>query len=259
MHSEFYYGIPQTQWDELLFQAEDLLRDERLGQHLVGAYPAGDRIYGIDRPPGIMCLYVDSVESLLNPTLATTKSAGPYETNTGPIWMVNLFSWIKWITTATSCTAWTANLLHLIPSGDLLHEDESISDIISLANQYIVKVGPAPYERLEPGPIPLSHYLPMRTILIAMKTGKFYPCINPEWGTVFRLNELNPPTYISAMDQAIRLYIIGQSDEEPTDILQSASHWINQQLKELESGWASARELKVQLGEATASLYRNLI
>jgi hypothetical protein len=52
--NDFYYGLPQEIWDALVLEAEDLLSEEQIGNHIVGLYPAGPRIFGIESAsPGL--------------------------------------------------------------------------------------------------------------------------------------------------------------------------------------------------------------
>lgn len=134
--SEFYYGKPQSYWDDLLFQAEDLLREKELGVHLVGAYPIKPGDWGENDPsvPGITCLYIDSVESLINPYYSDRT----WHLTVGPVRLIDLFMW-------------AAALMHRtaqgpdksILSGDILHEDDGIAEVMEAAQVFISSGGPA--------------------------------------------------------------------------------------------------------------------
>jgi hypothetical protein len=124
--SEFYYGKPQSYWDDLLFQAEDLLREEELGVHLVGAYPIKPGDWGENDPsvPGITCLYIDSVESLINPC----HSNKAYPFTCGPVRLIELYKWAVALIDNTAGDQ-DKNIL----SGDILHEDDGIAEIMEAA------------------------------------------------------------------------------------------------------------------------------
>ena len=188
MNQEFYYGWPQELWDSLCDKAEDLLHEERLGTYIVGIYPAGERIYGLESyPPGLMCLYVDSVEALIDPFSEYKYKTG-FNTflvghNCSPIIMVDLFKWVKWM--FKLLPDWRTNqFLHAIPFGQhVIREDSGISDIMEACHQGMKEIkfacGWQPQKES-------SHleFLFHRTMRILYHTNKFLPNINPEWDKV---------------------------------------------------------------------------
>lgn len=181
--SEYYYGLPQEVWDSLCMEAEDLLYSEGLGNHLVGLYPAGNRIYGIESsPPGLLCLYVDSVESILDPYY----SPQIYEYSIGnmmsPIIMVELRHWVQML--------FRLGPNALIPCfhKDMVHQDNSIVPILEAARDALIASGyPDQLGRKDTG-----SWFWARAKLILIHTGKFLPCVNPEWGTKIELGSIIP-------------------------------------------------------------------
>jgi len=179
--NEYYYGLPQRIWDDLCFEAEDLLYNEKLGNHLVGLYPAGTRIYGIDSsPPGLLGLYVDSIESILDPFY----EAKIYEYNVGhamsPIVMIELQHWIRMIHKIGP------NALIPCFHKDVIHQDESISSLIEAARKSLIAFGyPEQTGRKDTG-----NWLFARAKYILLKTGRFCPLVNPDWGEVISLNSI---------------------------------------------------------------------
>jgi hypothetical protein len=134
MKSKLYHGIPEDTWDSLLFKAEDLLRDNKLGNHIVGIYPIGSiKHKGIDpdRAPGIFCLYIDSVEFLLDPT---TEKHGldTFQTPHGYILMMELYEWVENMFSCKSYTRLFDMPIPLMPFQlDVIHEDESIGPVMA--------------------------------------------------------------------------------------------------------------------------------
>jgi hypothetical protein len=131
--SKFYNGIPEETWNDLLFNAEDLLRDEDLGTHIVGVYPIGSA--ELERPsqPGIMCLYIDSVDSLLDPSSFPRNSTIKHDT-TGSIYMWDLYYWTRIIIIHSPHVF---DPIIKAPFNDIIHEDESISSIIYTAREFL--------------------------------------------------------------------------------------------------------------------------
>ena len=198
MNQKFYYGQPQVLWDMLCAEAEDLLQEEQLGTHLVAVYPAGNRIYGLEScPPGLFCLYVDSVEALINPLSDYHKQSGfkvfSVGNNYSPIIMADIFKWTQWI--VSRCNDWRARaFLHAIPFGQhVIHEDESISNILEACYQAMKDVNFTTWgidnnsytSYIEP-----HAYLHDRTMAILYNKGKFFPNINPDWDKVINSHNL---------------------------------------------------------------------
>jgi len=269
--SEFYYGLPQDQWDTLLTKAEDLLRDENLGSHLVGLYPAGNRIYGIEsEPPGILCLYVDSVESLLDPS--TFKYPGYHVFYHGsdhaPILMVDLFHWARTIIhQLSSCPA--EYFIDIIPtSHDVIYEDESIIEILQAIRELII----ARKSSILQLPIPIKdmfetaqrdiRLLYRRARLILLSTNSFYPCVNPAWGKVYNINSLPIPVPkdLCDIDNSFRNYILGRSVRPSSDDVLSLNKWYMSQIRNFqESVIDDTSALSLKAGQTVASLYRCLL
>jgi hypothetical protein len=187
MREKLYYGQPQFLWDDLCARAEELLHEYQLGTHLVAAYPAGNRIYGLESyPPGIFCLYVDSVEALINPLSNYHQQLGfkTFHVGTGhsPIIMADIFKWVQWLHTREHDKR-AKELLHIIPFGQhVIHEDPSISEIIKACYQGMKEVNFQIYNKENMSP--KDTFLYHRAMNILQYTGKFFPNINPEWDQV---------------------------------------------------------------------------
>ena len=100
LNTEYYCGLPYELWEAIASEAEDLLVEENLGNHLLGVYPAGDRIYGIESSSqGLLCLYIDTIESILDPRLTQDFKLHKYTigNQNSPVYFVELHDWIRWI------------------------------------------------------------------------------------------------------------------------------------------------------------------
>lgn len=175
---EFYFGLPQDQWDNLIFKAEDLLRDEELGVHLVGIYPAGGRTFGIEsESESIMCIYIDSVESIINP-YPMKKQFVWRGLNMSSILMIELREWARQI--ISNDLDLTYRMMHAVPFGrHVFHQENIIDPILDIAHD-IEKL--RKFHR---------HYrygrfnnYELRALAILSKDLEFSPCTNIEWDTV---------------------------------------------------------------------------
>lgn len=145
--TEHYCGLPQELWDSLAAEAEDLLVEEELGNHILGVYPAGYRIYGIESSSqGLLCLYMDTVESLLDPIYNANKFKRMHIGNQlSPVWFIELHSWVKWILFLygdVTSNKWQCDrvkdYLHLLPAfGDIVYQDTAIDKLMALIQDYI--------------------------------------------------------------------------------------------------------------------------
>jgi hypothetical protein len=205
MDSEYYCGLPQNQWDILAEQAEEILRDQEYGQHILGLYPAGPRIYGIESSsPSLLCLYVDAVDSLIDPSKAYRRqliqeSVG---NSNSKIYFIELYEWGKWLFD-TLTTSGSQVLLPLLPTmQDIFYEDESISNITSIAKETVFSA-PTPWPST--GLYREFPALQMRTLTILKFRQTFNPCVNKELGVVIGLDELglDMPDFILDLDKKI--------------------------------------------------------
>jgi len=202
---ELYYGLPQELWDGLCEKAEDILQEECLGNHLVGIYPAGNRIYGIDSaPPGLMCLYVDSVEPIIDPLSDYHNKDGfkVYHVNhdNSPIIMVDLYKWVRWLCSniyRNSEEYWKFYaMLNVIPFSSCIHEEESVGNILGACYKAMEETGflhiqqntltvrnEGSYQFSEQlySNITPPRFLYNRTLGFLQSTLTFIPNINEDW------------------------------------------------------------------------------
>lgn len=258
--SEFYYGLPQDQWDILLAEAEDLLRDENIGSHLVGLYPAGNRIYGIEsESPGILCLYVDAVESLINPTYKSGNPTGfktiYYGPSRSPIIFANLFNWVQLVLTGR-CSWVNKEWSHAIPfTGDLIYQDNCLDDLLDLIRQHM-------FNQKFFMPIACGQQTPiMQTLFhradaVLAVTGKFYPCINPDWDKVCSLETIGAPAKIIEIDRNLRNFMLGRpSLVDPEDTAQLLS-WLQNRAIQERNNISINKNLIADIGCKVSELYR---
>ena len=195
--SEFYYGLPQPVWDNLCSEAEDLLYENKIGQHILGLYPAGDRIFGKESSsPGLFVLYMDSVDSLIDPFHLYKNKASVQRFLVGnsmsPIYFVDAFMWVHYnyfMATEAEASIWCHfryNFTHMIPFGKhMIYEDPSFSAIVGSTAEFSIKGSYYPeYNLYSP---PHDRLLFNRTEAIIAEKQVFSPCTNPDWDEVITL------------------------------------------------------------------------
>lgn len=207
MNSEYYCGLPQNQWDILAEQAEELLRDQEYGQHILGLYPAGPRIYGIESSsPSLLCLYVDAVDNLINPASNKVPFYRIETVGTGDsqIIFTELYSWGKWIKDSLQGFSVDTSLSILPAVQDVFYEDESISSVVSIARDLI-------HDCSNLVDIIKYRSLQLRALTIYKHKKGFYPCINKDLGVVIGLDELGiniPDSILEIESEIINQYLI---------------------------------------------------
>lgn len=208
LSTEYYCGLPQELWNSIASEAEDLLVEEGIGNHLLGVYPAGNRIYGIESSSqGLICLYMDTVESILDPTYDPNKFKLLHLGNQlSPVWFVELHSWIRWILKLyENCCSQTwqdekvKHWLHLIPCfGDALYQDTSIDKLISIIADYLIASREGlcrdpwhlcPYLKRPSVKEELEYVLYYRQHIIWRTYKVFEPNMNSDWNEVFDVEQ----------------------------------------------------------------------
>jgi hypothetical protein len=228
MNSEYYCGLPQNQWDILAEQAEEILRDQEYGQHILGLYPAGPRIYGIESSsPSLLCLYVDTVDSLIDPSKSSRRLIKESVGNSdSKIYFSELYDWAKWLFHSITTSSSEALLAMLPIVQDIFYEDESISTIISVAKEMILSSG-TPYP--DTGVYRDHPALQMRALTIFKLRKTFNPCINKDLGVVIGLDELGVymPDFILDYDKRIIDAYLCQSSRSTREIEDLEEQYIN--------------------------------
>ena len=127
-----YYGLPSKVWEDLCIQAEDMLYEKNIGQHIVGIYPFS---FLIENPKkheefkGLYILYIDSIENIINPFSKPNDKTHNYKENDLIISFTDLHFWSSRIGREfPDCNIPLEN--------DIIYQDDSIDSIISAAIEY---------------------------------------------------------------------------------------------------------------------------
>jgi hypothetical protein len=251
---EYYYGLPQEVWDSLCIEAESLLYDEKLGNHLVGIYPAGERIYGIDSaPPGLLCLYVDSVESILDPFYQPRIHQYSVGNMMSPIVMIDLYYWVQRITKSGAEGA-----IPCFHKG-MIHQDSSIDAVLEAARKCLAFF--AYGQNWSP-----TSYTPWdtRAYLTILLTEEFYPCINPNWDSTIEFGSFLPEgNPLILEDREILKKKLANERIEPPELLEY-SQLLYEEIRRLTPSsllapTAQCISAKKKLAEETINFYRFML
>lgn len=188
-----YLGLPQYIWDDLCQKAEDISFEEFPGTFVVGIFPCGGRLYGLETEPAeILYLYVDTPDELLNP-FHKSKCRQQFNISStgGNVYFYNLFSWIKDCVNETyykhgRFDITTPLFYDLIPCfSNPLYLEDGIEPIIDELTNYLLNSKSKEVELLN-----CKDILSYRTLAIWKIFKKFQPCIRNEWGKVFPIEKL---------------------------------------------------------------------
>ena len=189
--SEFYYGLPQPVWDNLCSEAEDLLYENKIGQHILGLYPAGDRIFGEESSsPGLLVLYMDSVDSLIDPFNLPQNKLHKQSFYVGngmsTITYVDAFMWVHWhylMANDRHASMWCPlrnDFSHMIPFGKhMIYEDPSFSAIVNSVADFSIKGSYYPIRHR--GGTLTNIFRKNRAEAIIAQEKIFSPCMNLDW------------------------------------------------------------------------------
>ena len=264
--SEYYYGLPQEIWDRLVLETEDLLSEEQIGNHIVGLYPAGPRIYGIESAsPGLLCLYIDAAEAILDPFIPIHDTVSKHikgwncksykiGENLNEIYFIELHDWIEHFIKLYLGLDDVMNkdLFSLIPlCSDVIYQSESINKIISLCTKIIKNFSP----NLRQEYICCCHIndktkdiLLLRTLHIWEKEKIFCPNINKAWGQVFNIE---PPLSMIGDDKNfIKDVLNGNRTSYPNYL-----HFLAYELNTRQALVSDFQELR----QETISFYKGLL
>lgn len=208
-----YLGISNKEWVFIAEEAESILIDKEIGQHIIGIYPSGNRIFGdINAAPEIICVYLDTPHRLLDP-FASNVIEGYHVTQNGhKILFCELFSWVKFlgIVTTNSNNDMIRNFVHLIPIMlEAQYEDDQLSIIASSAGDYLEKCGwdipqiQASKEINEESDIEniIKDACYLRTRYILKTQNIFAPCMNADWDTVEKLTGVKDQRILETDEQ----------------------------------------------------------
>lgn len=270
MKDKYYSGLPQILWDNIMCKAEDLLVDECLGNHIVGMYPAGERIYGIESSSeSIICLYIDTAESILDPASINYTQFNDFsiENSNSRIIMIELHNWIRKILKIYSYESYEEydqdTFFDLIPCYfDILFQDECIERLISLLQELLLSRKDVIYRGsflknyIEQ---PLVEALYHRTIYIWRKYSKFIPNINKEYGEVFSIkNDFND----LFNDYENRIISCAQTNKQICpEIIKSYDQMLIKKIDELpfERNFKNHERLNSEIRKETIDLYKKIL
>lgn len=126
MLSKFYQEKQDKKWSNLLLTAESLLAEHKIGVYLVGVYPIWVTMTDSNN---ILCLYIDTIESLINPSL-TQKQKIIQDENGNRFVFISLVEWTRKIIDGKKHGSTGAAF------GEIIYQDNCIADIIFLAREY---------------------------------------------------------------------------------------------------------------------------
>ena len=194
-----YLGADQAEWNVLMDEAEDLMNELEKGQHIIGVFPCGDRVYGFENARlGITALTIDSPHKLLDPGISHFCSRSQYSIGrNGYVTYLDLFDW------AVQLLGQGASENHYL-FGDNLYEDISISTILDLAREFssLNREYFIPYFQRSSGTVHLlRHHLSFYAYDI------YIPNLNKNWGEVGEnlpwLSKEDCPPSIKEIDQEL--------------------------------------------------------
>jgi hypothetical protein len=246
-----YLGIPQEEWDSLAAQAEDTMLTKGLGQHILGTYPAGPRIYGkAEAEPKLLVITVDAPSQYLNPLITPRELI----IDGSSLWFTDLYSWISSLKIGKPIPL----LTHIIPLlGPAHYEDSQLTEIHYLAESYLRARN---WDNRKYAPTVTWHdalYLRARWILAT--TGRLAPCLNKQWDTVESVPQL--PKRHKKADSWLTQYV---TEDLAPDRRQEASllrycDWLAESLSTAKYLWKEAEKEEEKLGEAVKRFYTRLM
>jgi len=199
--SQYFHGIPQLYWDLLCQEAEDLFYDEEIGEIILGIYPVGDRVFGLETGnEELMVLYTDSPNKLLGP-LCHFQSKDHVVYKVGDlnktVVFVNIFNFVSRLIQGKETRREIFGLLYKMPSLSVLYEEESVSDIMHALNEYLNFIMKTKYftntynNCIDIYDLSVKHkFLNMRARALFRVNGVFCPNINPDFGHVEKFDEI---------------------------------------------------------------------
>ena len=276
LQSELYCGLPNEIWNNLVCETEDILREEEIGNHIVGIYPSGSRIFGIEAdPPELLCLYIDSPENIIDPSVSYDPDTmdGVHTVTTDidcrKITYIDLYAWAKWLLNRESCSEhYKLIQMHdIIPCHqDIAYQDPVVDDLLLLAKKYISKtINVARFPSDGGKNLMLKHSLYVRTLYLLEKEGRFCPNTNEDWGKVNSLLFEVLPEGTEEIDRQI--IDLAVNNRSLKNIKKSIFHSYSTELM-YEMGCFNGRykdqhpkveELRKEIGKEVAKIYKFLL
>lgn len=244
-----YLGIPQEEWDSLAAQAEDIMLEKGYGQHILGTYPAGPRIFGsANAEPQLYVITVDDPLRRFDPFVIAQQH---FEED--PFLFIDLHTWARNLEAGVyELGGVSCGLPHIIPTlGPAHYEDPQLTEIMYLAEAYLRARG---WDDVLELPCGLRQATFLRTRYILAITGRFAPCLNREWDTVESISD-----YSEHDKLLIKHIAAGQSlDGKQKDDILDYCHALYEELLK-HSKWEDAKKEEKLLGEAVKRFYTQLM
>lgn len=248
-----YYGLPQSVWSGLCDRAEEIFYEEAIGQVILGIYPSGNRIFGIEaEAPHLLCLYLDSEEDILNPLKKNLVRSLPTGDSSSYIHFEDLWHWISRFNQKS------IDIDCLIPCyHDAVYEEGLIEEVLAATRSYLESL--RSYSSYTS-----PHVLGNRTLFLFQREGVFVPNINPDWDKTLIL-EIDEE--IEKMDLQIREHFLGEITI-PEDFLTVLSDIYNDTLSEIYKKTSApfyrsnADQISQRfgaLGKTVSSFYRSIL
>lgn len=173
-----YLGIPLDYWQSLCDEAEGLMIEENIGQYILGIYPSGNRLFGLEHAPAeLFCLYIDSTDKILDP-FAETKSKRVIDSRNASCTFVFREFW-EWISEIKHNIQFSHYIVGFSKS---FYQEESVDPIILSIQNFLLN-NKIQYRS--------CNIWEERAVFIFNKTEIFSPNINPKFGNVINTAELH--------------------------------------------------------------------
>jgi hypothetical protein len=189
---EFYYGVPESHWTSLIENAENIFVEEEIGDYIIGVYPTGQRMLGLEtESPSILCLFLD-IESLFNPFKTKQFYRKFNLENFITIEFLDFYTWIKLILNKENILDLKFQnikpITMIAPFIDSFFQEEGIAkiieklqDLISIRKRSLVHL----YHLNE---LSITNILETRMLCSFLYSNVFYSCINPNWTKVYNFD-----------------------------------------------------------------------
>jgi hypothetical protein len=197
-----YLGLSIDEWSVLADSAEESFTEKNIGQYVLGLYPIGDRLFGLQVKPRILCLYLDDPVKRLDPLKIQSDYSVYFQTQNEQFVFLSFFEWLRTTVLDPASFFPPGNTIDMLApyEGEAIYENDAISEIIAFARTYLIAKKYNLHAIDDQNEIILnSQYeitrtcLGCRCLLLLLMTEEFLPGINYDWGEVYLLEEERGP------------------------------------------------------------------
>jgi hypothetical protein len=246
-----YYGLPQIIWSDLCNRLEEIFYDEEIGQMILGVYPSGPRIFGLEQEdPSLYCLYLEPTEDIFNPLKPKAPRRRYFGHDNSYVDFINLWQWVE------SFNKPLEDIWQLIPCfQNSFFEETEISTIIGEAYNLLINIDIRWSKRED-------RNLEARAIYLFNQTKLFAPNINPTWGEVLQLN--SGTDYFDKADRQI-VSVLLKNEHQKIDLVETYFLFLETKISEHSLKTETVGEERIRkeylkkLGDATSRFYRSII